>query len=178
MTKKEQALVEQYAKSLVEVANEHGQINQLKSDILTLLETFEATNLDYILSSYALQQKDKANLVRLLKDTNSVYMNNFLELIIYNERENYLKAILTLVLDDITQVTNEYDVYVTSAVPLTEEQKSRVQSVVAKKIGCKTDRLIEEIDPSILGGFIIKVNNKVLDTSIKGQLHELKSKLI
>lgn len=178
MTKKEKALVEQYAKSLVEVACEHNQLDILKADILSLLETFEATNLDQSLSSYALPHEEKANLVRLLKDTNSVYLNNLLELIIYNQRENFLKAILENTLEEMTQVTNEYDVYVTSAVPLTAEQKIRVQSVVSKKLGLRTGRLIEEIDQSILGGFIIKVNNKVLDTSIKGQLHELKSKLI
>lgn len=122
-----------------------------------MLETFEATNLDYILSSYALQQKDKANLVRLLKDTNSVYMNNFLELIIYNERENYLKAILTLVLDDITQVTNEYDVYVTSAVPLTEEQKVVCNLSLLKKLVVKQIVLLKRLIPQYLVVLLLRL---------------------
>ncbi|MGT2932459.1 F0F1 ATP synthase subunit delta [Streptococcus catagoni] len=178
MTKKEQALVEQYAKSLVEVAAEHQVMEPLKKDVLAILEAFEATKLDESLSSLALPQDKKIKLVRLLKDTSSVYLNNFLEVIIQNQRENFLYEILQNVLKEMSKLTEEYDVYVTSAVPLTEEQKGRVKAVVRSKMGLKTGRLIEKVDPFLIGGFMIAVNNKIIDTSIKRQLHEFKMKLI
>lgn len=177
MTKKEQALIEQYAKSLVEVVNEHGLIVQLKEDVIALIETIEASHLDRTLSSLAVPQGEKANLIRLLKDTDSIYLNNFLEVIIQNNREAYLYDMLQEVLKMISQVTNEYDVKVTSIVPLTEDQKSRVRTIVKEKFGLNTDRLIEIIDTTIIGGFIIDINNNVIDASIKHQLQEFKTKL-
>lgn len=178
MTKKELALIEQYAKSLVEVAIEKDFLNGLKEDVYAILETMQISNLDNILSSLAFSQDDKANLVRLLKDSSSVYVNNFLEVVIQNQREYLLFDMLKTVLKEIAQETNTYDVTVTSAIPLTEEQKNRVISVVMSKFGIQTGRLIEIIDASIIGGFIISVNNQVIDTSIKRQLHDFKMKLI
>ncbi|EFR44176.1 F0F1 ATP synthase subunit delta [Streptococcus pseudoporcinus] len=178
MTKKEQALVAQYAKSLVEVAVEHEYIEDVKNNILTLMTVFESTELNRSLSSLAVPQAEKTQLVRLLKDTSSVYINNLLELIILNQREAFLFEILNSALREIEQVTNEYDVKVISTVPLNEEQKSRVKSLVTKKFGLQTGRLEEIIDESLIGGFIIQVNNKVIDTSIQQQLHEFKMKLI
>lgn len=178
MTKKEQALIEQYAKSLVEVAIEKDFLNGLKEDVYAILETMQISNLDNILSSLAFSQDDKANLVRLLKDSSSVYVNNFLDVVLQNQREYLLFDMLKTVLKEIAQETNTYDVTVTSAIPLTEEQKNRVISVVMSKFGIQTGRLIETIDASIIGGFIISVNNQVIDTSIKRQLHDFKMKLI
>lgn len=178
MTKKELALIEQYAKSLVEVAIEKDFLNALKEDVYAILETMKASNLDKILSSLAYSPDDKANFVRLLKDSSSVYVNNFLEVVIQNQREYLLYDMLKTVLKEIAQETNTYDVTVTSAIPLTEDQKNRVKSVVLSKFGIHAGRLIEKIDANLIGGFIILVNNQVIDTSIKRQLQEFKMKLI
>ena len=104
-------------------------------------------------------------------------MNNFLDLILQNEREAYLYQMLQAVLNDIATVSNQYDVTVTSSLPLTEDQKSRVRAVVAKKFAVTSGRLIEKVDPSLIGGFIISVNNKVIDTSIRRQLQAFKMNL-
>ncbi|HEP1712976.1 TPA: F0F1 ATP synthase subunit delta [Streptococcus pyogenes] len=177
MTKKEQALIEQYAKSLVEVASEHHSLDTLQADVLAILETFETTNLDQSLSSLAVPHAEKIKLLTLLERNNSVYMNNFLNLILQNEREAYLYQMLQAVLNEIAIVSNQYDVTVTSSLPLTEEQKSRVRAVVAKKFAVTAGRLIEKVDPSLIGGFIISVNNKVIDTSIRRQLQAFKMNL-
>ena len=60
---------------------------------------------------------------------------------------------------------------------LTDEQKERILALVAEKFGVKAGKLVEDIDESILGGFVINVNNKVIDTSIRRQLQEFKMNL-
>lgn len=94
-----------------------------------------------------------------------------------NEREAYLYQVLLRVLSELASVSNQYDVTVTSAVPLSEEQKQRVRTVVSKRLAVKTGRLIEKVDPSLIGGFMISVNNKVIDTSIRRQLQAFKMNL-
>ncbi|MGT2934861.1 F0F1 ATP synthase subunit delta [Streptococcus castoreus] len=177
MTKKEQALIEQYAKSLVEVASEHDVLNPLQADVLAILETFELTYLDQSLSSLAVPHAEKVQLVKLLQGDNCVYMNHFLDVVLQNEREVYLYQMLQAVLKEIAIVSNRHDVVVTSSLPLTEEQKNRVRAVVTKKFAMEMGRLIEKIDPSLIGGFIISVNNNVIDTSIRHQLQAFKMNL-
>lgn len=178
MTKKEETLIGQYAKSLVEVAFEHNVSQALKTDLLAILETFEATQLEQKLASLAVSQGEKENLIRLLKDPSTVYINNLIELLIQNDRMNYFEKIVKNSLERLSQINNEYDIRVTTTVPLTEEQKLQIRNVVLKKFGLKTSRIIEEIDESLLGGFIINVNNNIIDTSLQRQLSEFKKKLI
>lgn len=176
MDKKTQALVEQYAKSLVEIAIEKDSLAELQSETEALLSVFEETNLADSLS-LVVSRDEKVKLVRLLQESSSVYMNNFLEVILQNEREALLKAILEGVQKDFVIATNQHDIVVTTAVALTDEQKERILALAAEKFGVQAGKLVENIDESILGGFIINVNNQVIDTSIRRQLQEFKMNL-
>ena len=142
-----------------------------------MVSFFEETNLADFLSSLVVSRDEKVKLVRLLQESSSVYMNNFLEVILQNEREAFLKAILEGVQKDFVIATNQHDIVVRTAVVLTDEQKERILALVAEKFGVKAGKLVENIDESILGGFVINVNNKVIDTSIRRQLQEFKMNL-
>lgn len=65
---------------------------------------------------------------------------------------------------------------VTSAVPLTEDEKKAVQNDLLAKLG-KDAAVTFRVDPAILGGLVIRVGDKVIDNSVAGQLAELKSSL-
>jgi F-type H+-transporting ATPase subunit b len=64
---------------------------------------------------------------------------------------------------------------ITSALPLTDDEKKTVQQDVINKTGAKS--VAFHIDPAILGGLIIKVGDKVLDGSVSGKLESLRSSL-
>jgi len=62
-----------------------------------------------------------------------------------------------------------------SALPLTEEEKEIVRQDITSKTGSQT--VTFRIDPSILGGLVVKVGDKVLDGSVSGQLESLQQSL-
>ncbi len=62
---------------------------------------------------------------------------------------------------------------VTSAVELTDEEKSALSAKLSKKEGC-TVTITCRVDPSIIGGLIIETGGKVIDGSIRGKLSEVK----
>ena len=64
---------------------------------------------------------------------------------------------------------------VTSALPLTEGEKNAVREDIISKIGSQA--VTFRIDPSILGGLVVKVGDKVLDGSVSGQLETLRQSL-
>lgn len=66
---------------------------------------------------------------------------------------------------------------VTSALPLTDGEKAAVQRDVLAKLGGQAD-VNFHVDPSILGGLVIKAGGKVLDASVAGQLTSLKQNLV
>ena len=65
---------------------------------------------------------------------------------------------------------------VTSAVPLTEQEQGQIKKDVLAKVGDQAT-VTFRVDPSILGGLVLRVGDKVLDSSVSGQLEELRQKL-
>ena len=63
--------------------------------------------------------------------------------------------------------------YVTSAVPLDEDQKSKLKQQLEKRLG-RIIRLECRSDASRLGGLVVEVDGKVIDGSIRHRLHEIK----
>ena len=80
-----------------------------------------------------------------------------------------VEAYRTLYRESINRCT----AVVTSAVELTPEEKSRIASAIAKKIGKDAD-ITYKIDSSILGGIITEVDGKITDGSIRGRLSAIK----
>jgi F-type H+-transporting ATPase subunit b len=64
---------------------------------------------------------------------------------------------------------------ITSALPLTDQEKETVRNEIISKTGSQT--VTFRVDPSILGGLLIKVGDKVLDGSVAGQLQTLQQTL-
>ncbi len=64
---------------------------------------------------------------------------------------------------------------ITSALPLTDEEKETVRKDIISKVGSQT--VTFRVDPTILGGLVLKVGDKVLDGSVSGQLESLEQSL-
>ena len=173
MDKKTQALVEQYARSLVEVAFEQDAVSTIQEEVRQILAVFLKT----FLSQVNVTSEAKKESLSFFQESCSVYMNNFLEVISLNDRANILYDVLKLVLELFDQEDNTYDVTVTSASYLSEEQKTRLLTIVSQKFEIKTRRLVEKIDEELIGGFVIKAKNKFVDTSIRSQLQAFKMNL-
>ena len=73
--------------------------------------------------------------------------------------------------------TNRFEVTISSAHPLTNEQKERLIPVIEKKMALKVRSIKEQFDESLIGGFVIFANHKTIDVSIKQQLKVVKENL-
>lgn len=67
--------------------------------------------------------------------------------------------------------------YITSAYPLTKSQELLLQTRLATSLNAEVI-LHVELDPSLIGGVVIKVGDKVIDDSVRGKLKQLKTQLI
>ncbi|MGT2771836.1 F0F1 ATP synthase subunit delta [Streptococcus marimammalium] len=177
MNKKNYRLIEQYAKSLVEIAIEKNIVAVIEEDIYSILTICHENHLVKYFADLSIASTNKIKLVRLFQKSQSEYLNNFLEIIIHNDRVAFLVPIFEKVLEHLSRQTNTFDVKVITAISLTPLQRERLLVLVAQKFNLKPRRLIEEIDEDLIGGFVISANNKVIDTSIRRQLQTLKMKL-
>jgi ATP synthase F1 delta subunit len=65
---------------------------------------------------------------------------------------------------------------ITSALPLTSDEQGIIKNDILVKIGSQAT-VTFRVDPSILGGLVVRVGDKVLDGSVSGQLESLRQSL-
>lgn len=68
-------------------------------------------------------------------------------------------------------------VVVTSALPLSPEEQSRVKSDLSQQLGAAITEVAFEVDPAIMGGLVVRVGDKVIDGSVAGRMAALKQSL-
>ena len=177
MDKKHYAVIEKYTLPFVQLVFEKGQQQDVFEKLSQIKAVFEETNLADFLSHIGVSQAEKSKVLRLFQTCDSVLVNNLIEVLITNGREDLFYPILLDILKKIEKKTNEFEVTVHSVEGLSEEQKARLIPVIEKKMNLKVRSIKENLDRSLIGGFAITANHKIIDTSIKRQLKAVKEKL-
>ena len=132
------------------------------------------TELDNVQISF---EERQARLDALLPDGVNADVSNFLYLLL---REGHLK-LLNDVIDDLmrlsARVPEARNARVNSAVPLTPEEKHAFEDRIHKQFGSEVE-IKFHVEPSILGGAIVQVGDKVIDGSIDGKLNAMHERLV
>lgn len=122
-----------------------------------------------------------AELVEFLLDVAGASGNaearNFLRLLAENRRLDAVPAIAAQYEVLRSEVENTIDVTVTSALPLTAEQSAKLSAALAKRLQ-RTVRLHAEIDPSLIGGAIVRAGDFVVDGSLRGRVERLDTAMV
>jgi len=166
-----------YAKAILNLAKERGIADEINNDMLlidrTIKENHELLNM---LKSPIIKSAVKKSILTELfgKKINTISLG-LINLLIENKRLPLLPLVAieyTVIYDFLKGVEIAQ---VTSAVPLNKDLENRILKKVRQMSG-KDITLKNIIDPSILGGFILRVGDKQYDSSISGQLNQLKSR--
>jgi F-type H+-transporting ATPase subunit delta len=105
---------------------------------------------------------------------NSLTLSIF-DIITRKRREQYLPEIALEFHKQYNITKGIAEASITTVVPLTTELRKEINALVQKITGQKVE-LTEKIEPSIIGGFILKIGDRQIDDSINSKLNELKLK--
>ncbi len=98
---------------------------------------------------------------------------NFLRLLARNRRLFALSDIARSFRALLAQHRNEVTAEVVSAIPLTDEQTEELKATLKAKTGRNID-LDARIDPALIGGLVVKIGSRMIDSSIRTKLNNLK----
>jgi len=165
-----------YAKATLNLAKEKGIADKVNSDMILIDNTIsENPELLNMLKSPIIKSAVKKSALTEIfgKKINSITLG-LINLLIENKRLQLLPLVAKefIVIYDYLQGVEIAQV--TSAVPLTKELESKILNKV-KEFSDKDITLKNIIDPSIIGGFVLRVGDKQLDSSISNQLNTLLS---
>ncbi len=94
-----------------------------------------------------------------------------------NEFFSGVKSGKVAILEEAEGLSPAPSAEVISALPLTEEEQAVIKKDILAKVGADIE-VTFKVDPSIMGGVVIRIGDKVLDGSVSGQLQELRESLI
>ncbi|MES2517744.1 MAG: ATP synthase F1 subunit delta [Bacteroidota bacterium] len=173
----QQTVAFRYAKSLLDLAIEKNVEDKVYEDMKLFNQVCDENHQFYLLlKSPIVSHYDKLTVLQKIftGKVDPASMSIF-EIITKKNREEVLPHIAEDYLRQYELFRGIQKAYVTTAAPLTTAQKAEFQKIVADATG-KTVEVIEKIDTTLIGGYILTVNDRQIDTSVKTKLNELKVK--
>ena len=171
-----------YAEALLQIGNQHGTSDDLAADakaVLALWTSSEAaaSSLRDALSSPVLEPNTKKAVITALFQEKEVVKQtaslNLLKLLADRQRINLMGAVFERFLELYRKAKGIALAQVTSATPLTPEQEQQLKQKVRTMAGSASVDCSITVDPSLIGGLIVRIGSQVVDASLAGQVRRL-----
>ncbi|NVJ86739.1 MAG: ATP synthase F1 subunit delta [Algoriphagus sp.] len=169
-----------YAKSILELALEKGNLEEVHADFQRL-SALEKSNreLGLMLKNPVVTSDKKLKVLQALFAGTAQKMTlSFFEIISRKNRESIL-------VDVASEFENQYNKHksiqvaqLTTTFPIDAKLREEFVSIVKEISGLKTVILEESINPNLIGGFVLKVNDRQLDESLSSKLRILKTEFL
>ncbi len=175
-------LASRYAKSLLDLAIEQNQLEVTLKDM-------------QLLSSVCHQSRDFVNMLRspVIKGDKKIAIINaviggqleaqlskaFINLLVNKGREANLPEIATAFIAQYQTLKNIRTVKLTTATPISDAVKEAIRSKVVTLLSAdSTIELKEEVNPDLIGGFVLQMDDKLFDASIRRDLNDVKTQFL
>lgn len=165
-----------YAISLLELCDEQHKTDVVEKDILQILGAAQNRDFHLFINSPIISVEKKIAVFDKLFPQVDDLTRKFLRLITVKKREYEVVEIADAFIKLLKKEKGISEVELTSAVPLDEATKNiiltKIKSITLDKVELK-----EKIDKSLIGGFTVKVDDQMIDVSIKQQFKNLRQYL-
>ena len=171
------SVTSRYAKAFYEYADKKNSLEKISKDLLFINNTLEGSKeLRSVLKSPVIKKDKKQEIIKdLFEEKIDRESLNFLNFIIEKNREDSLYGITNRFMRLSDEHAGILNAKVTSAVELDDAQKLSIKKRLEDYTN-KSVRLSFALDRKVIGGFIVKIEDTVIDASVKHQLEILKEK--
>ena len=170
-------VAKRYAKAIFGLAKEDKKIESLSTDLTSIGDALHISEeLNQLISSPVYNRLDQENAILAISDRMGLsdLMKSSLGLLAMKRRLNILPTLIEEVKAYIAEDKGEVTVNVTSASTLSDTQTKDLTKSLEKTIG-KEIKIEAIIDESLIGGLIVKVESKMIDSSIRSKLANLQN---
>jgi F-type H+-transporting ATPase subunit delta len=167
-----------YAKSLLELANERGELEAVQQDMKLLQDTAkESREFELLLKNPIVNSDKKQTILQKLFGSKMTRLSmEFFKIISRKNREPILVSVANEFMQQYRAYKGISQAEVTTTMPLTDELRSQFRQIVANITGNQVE-LKEKIDRSLIGGYVLRVGDRQIDESLSSKLTELEAEL-
>jgi F-type H+-transporting ATPase subunit delta len=164
-----------YARALFDFSVEKNIMHQITADFQNL-EVFldeSAELMDYLNNPIINNAAKGEILTKILKSQINTETFKFLMVLVERDRINILKSVISNYLELVYETASIKTIEVATAYPFANLQKNTLIQKLKELTNAREIRLVITVDSSLIGGFLIKTESKVIDFTIKNQLQKL-----
>ncbi len=169
------ALASSYATALYALADERRELDAVADDLRSIRAMLaESEDLRRLVRSPLLSRDAQASAMGAVLERAGVggLVRNFVALVARNRRLMALDAMIGAYLAELARRRGEVTANVVTAAPLTDAQSEALTDQLRRTMGAKV-RVEVKVDPALIGGMIVKVGSRMVDTSLRTRLAKL-----
>ena len=174
--KAEGGLAQRYAHALFELAQDGGAVDVVSADLASLRHAMETSpDLRRLVRSPVFSAEDQAKALKAILEQMgaNVLTTKFVLLLAQKRRLPALTQIIQAYEHRVATARGETEAEVTAARNLSDAELAELKSVLKSRLG-KEPRLHAKIDPTLLGGLVVKVGSRMIDSSLRTKLDGLR----
>lgn len=168
-----------YAKSILDLSIEQKNLDAILSDMKTFASIVSGNSDMRNLISSPIVPGDKkfAMLKKLFENQLNPLTIKFFDIIIRKKREKYLGDIANSFIKQYNDLHNIANASVKSAVALSDAAISEIKGHIESQTGKKIN-ISATVNPDLIGGIVVQVEDRLFDASVAGKLGKLKQELL
>jgi F-type H+-transporting ATPase subunit delta len=168
-------VAKRYAKGLLDFSKESNTTFVLFSEMQDVVKILKSSkDLNNFLETPVLDSKKKIAIMGLIFKDFSFTAKNFISLIIKQGREKYIQQIAQEYINKVETLEGVQRISLTSAIRLSPENVEAILKSTDLVNASQKFDLQTNINPNILGGYILRVGDQQIDASVKSKLNQLK----
>ena len=171
---RETRLSHRYAKSLLDLALEKGQLEQVYEDMQLVMNSIRNSHdLSLLLKSPVIKTDKKQDILKAVFGGKiGVISAGFIDIITHKRRESKLEGIAESFLGQYKKHKQILTAVITTASGLDEKLRSQVMEIVKGSSSSQVE-LVEKVDKNLIGGFVLRLGDNQVDASIIRQIKNL-----
>ena len=169
-------LASRYAKSILDLAIERGELEKVYADMLWLQSVCKS-NRDFVnvLRSPIIKNDVKRKIIEAVTVTGNIseITSGFNRLLVVKNRERFLPEIVNAFIAAYKNHHHIRTIQLTTAHPVTDDVKNAIVTQVKKSAGFEKVELEEKVNPDLIGGFVLQVGDQLVDASVAYDLRAI-----
>uniref|UniRef100_UPI004055A136 ATP synthase F1 subunit delta n=1 Tax=Acetatifactor sp. TaxID=1872090 RepID=UPI004055A136 len=169
-----------YGEALFEIAVEQNKTREFMEEIQEVQKVLQQNpELDKLFKHPGIPKQEKMQVAeKVFKGQLCDELTGFLEIVISKERYGELQAIFDYFIQKVKEVQKIGVAYVSAAVELNEAQKAAVKDRLLETTSYESMEMHYDVDASLIAGMVIRIGDRVVDSSVRTKLDELTKQLL
>ena len=164
---------------LVSKTYEENHLDEILDDVTAAVQAQnENPDLSRLMNHPKIDKEEKVKLIEdIFKGQVSDELVGLMRMIVEKDHYKEMMNVFTYFIDRVKEYKNIGTAYVTSAVELTDEQKAAVEKRLLETTKYVEFEMHYDVDAGLIGGMVIRIKDRVVDSSIKTKLYDLTREL-